>query len=218
MSDESLFREVDEDVRQEQYKKLWSQYGNIFIALCTLIVLGVAGYKGWQYWEKKEADAASEVFFKAVSEGDAGKTEDALKTLESITHTGYGQLARLREAGLLASSGQTEAAVKLYDSIAASTDTVATLRDLARVRAAYALVSTASPAELGARVGSYDADGNPWRFIAREILMLAALKASDTAAATTKASAIIADPLSPATQRQRAQIVIDLLSPGQAKP
>ena len=45
MTDESLFREVDEEVRQEQYKKIWSQYGNIFIALCLLIVLGVARYK-----------------------------------------------------------------------------------------------------------------------------------------------------------------------------
>ena len=38
MSDESLFREVDEEVRQEQYKKLWDKFGNYFVALCVVIV------------------------------------------------------------------------------------------------------------------------------------------------------------------------------------
>ena len=46
MSDESLFREVDEEVRQEQYKKLWDKFGNYFVALCVIIVAAVAGVKG----------------------------------------------------------------------------------------------------------------------------------------------------------------------------
>ena len=45
MSDESLFREVDEEVRQEQYKKLWERYGNHIIALCLIVVAGVADRK-----------------------------------------------------------------------------------------------------------------------------------------------------------------------------
>ena len=43
MSDESLFREVDEEVRQDQFKKLWKQYGNYFTALAVVMVLLVAG-------------------------------------------------------------------------------------------------------------------------------------------------------------------------------
>jgi hypothetical protein len=48
VSDESLFREVDEEVRQEQYKKLWDKFGNYFVALCFVIVASVAGVKGYQ--------------------------------------------------------------------------------------------------------------------------------------------------------------------------
>ena len=49
MSDESLFREVDEEVRQDQFKKLWTLYGSYFTALAVAVVLAVAGFKGWQY-------------------------------------------------------------------------------------------------------------------------------------------------------------------------
>ena len=33
MSDESLFREVDEEVRREQAKKLWDRYGTYLVAV-----------------------------------------------------------------------------------------------------------------------------------------------------------------------------------------
>ena len=213
MTDELLFREVDEEVRQEQYKKIWSQYGNIFIALCLLIVLGVAGYKGWQYWQKTQAEAASVVFFQAVANGNAGKSEEALKEFESIGHTGYAQLAKLREAGVLAASGKTDEAIKLYDTIAASAGTAAPLRDLARLRAAYVSIDSASFADISARVKDFDAAGNPWRHMAREILMLSAFKAGDHAGADSQAQAILGDPEAPAPLRQRAGMIADLLLP-----
>ena len=37
MSD--IFREVDEDLRREQYKKLWERFGSYVIGLAVLIVV-----------------------------------------------------------------------------------------------------------------------------------------------------------------------------------
>ena len=37
-SDESLFREVDEEVRQEQLKRLWDRYGTYIVALCAVMM------------------------------------------------------------------------------------------------------------------------------------------------------------------------------------
>lgn len=66
MSDDSLFREVDEEVRQERFKKLWAQYGNLIVAVCLIVVVGVAGFKGWQYWQVKQAEEAGDAFFDAA--------------------------------------------------------------------------------------------------------------------------------------------------------
>ena len=43
MTDESLIREVDEEVRQEEYKKLWDRHGTKLIAADCAVVLAVAG-------------------------------------------------------------------------------------------------------------------------------------------------------------------------------
>lgn len=143
MSDESLFREVDEEVRQEQFKKLWARYGNFVIALAVLVILGVAGMEGWRYWQLKQSEAAGDTFFSAAQLATDGKVEDSVKQYESISKTGFADLARLRAAAELATQGKAADAVKLYDAMAADAAVDPTLRDLARIRAAVAMADTA---------------------------------------------------------------------------
>ena len=57
MSDDSLFREVDEEVRAERFQKLWKQYGAYVAGAAIGVVLAVAGINGWQYWKTKQAVA-----------------------------------------------------------------------------------------------------------------------------------------------------------------
>lgn len=213
MSDESLFREVDEEIRQEQFQKLWNRYGNLIMAVCLAVVVGVAGVKGWQYWQVKQSETAGEAFFEAAKLASASKTDDALKQFEAIGHPGYGQLARLRAAGAMAASGKLDEAVKAFDAIAADTSAAAPLRDLAKVRAAYALVDSAPPADVIARVKDLDVAGGTWRHAAREITMLAHWRAKDHAAADTAVRAILDDPETPQGIRRNAVTLGDLLIP-----
>ena len=43
---DSLFKEIDEDIRQEKYKDLWRKYAKIIISISLAFVLGVATFKG----------------------------------------------------------------------------------------------------------------------------------------------------------------------------
>lgn len=213
MSDESLFREVDEEVRQEQFKKLWARYGNLITVLAAAVVLGVAGLKGWQYWQKTQAEAAGASFLGAVKLAGTGKSDDALKTFATVTDSGYAVLAKLRQAGLLASQGKAAEAVKLYDAVAADGSASQSLRDLARIRAAQSLVDSATPADLAGRVKGFDAEGNPWRHAAREVMATAFWRAKDYVNADKTVQTILADAETPAEQRKRAAVLSDLLLP-----
>ena len=42
MSD--IFREVDEEIRHERYKRLWDRFGPYLIAVALLIVVGTAAF------------------------------------------------------------------------------------------------------------------------------------------------------------------------------
>ena len=216
MSDESLFREVDEEVRQEQFKKLWARYGSAIIGACLVVVAGVAGFKGWQYWQVKQSETAAESFFSAVKLAGTDKAGEALKQFGAIGHVGYGALAKLSEAGVLVTQGNAAEAVKIYDAVAADAGASAPLRDLARLRAAIALADGATPTDLEARLKGFDVPGNPWRHAARDIMAAAYWKAGDTQSADKMVKAILADPEVPPGIRQRAQILGDLLIPALA--
>ncbi len=217
MSDESLFREVDEEVRQEQFKKLWERYGNALVVLAFVVVAGVGGWKGWQYWQVKQSERAAETYFAADRLAASGKPDEALAQFATVDHAGFGQLSRLRQANLLAKQGKGDEAVKLYDAIAADSSAEASLRDVARIRAGYVLADTLKPDELLPRLGDFDKDGNPWRHAAREIFAIAAWRAADYTMAERYVNAIMSDPDAPGSVRQRAQTLSQLLAPLLAK-
>ncbi len=130
MSDDSLFREVDEEVRQDQLKKIWDQYGNYILALCVGIVLAVAALKGWQYWQVKQSQSAAATYADALKLIADGKRNDGEKALSTIGHPGFGRVAKLRQAASLGVEGKTDEAVAIYDGIAADGGADPSLRDL----------------------------------------------------------------------------------------
>ena len=213
MSDESLFREVDEEVRQEQFKKLWARYGNLVIAVCIVVIIGVAGFQGWRYWQKKQAEEAGDSFFAAAELAASGKADDAAKQFDGISHGGFAALAKLREAAVLAREGKTDEAVKIYDAVSADGSADATMRDIAKIRAAAALADTAAYADVEARLKPFDAEGNPWRHVAREIMAATQWRLKDYAGADRHVQAILGDAETPPALRQRAQVMAQLLQP-----
>lgn len=213
MSDESLFREVDEEVRQDKAKQLWSKYGSYFTALALVIILGVAGFKGWQYWQLTQSEAAARVFSDGVKKLEEGKTADAEAAFAAIDHTGYAKLAELRRAAALAGSGKTDEAVAIFDKVANDQANAQSLRDLARLRAGYALTDKLAPAELISRLGAFDNDTSPWRGMAREIFALAAYRTGDYTMADRYLNAIIADQTVSLELRQRAQMLLEVVTP-----
>jgi hypothetical protein len=216
LSDESLFREVDEEVRRQKLQDLWSRWGNIFIAVSIVVIFAVAGFKGWQYWQAKQAEEAARGYFAALGLAEAGKPDEAAKRFAEVaagSHRGYALLARLNLAAQHAAAGRRDEAVKLYDEVAASQSADPNLRVAARLRAALLLVDTAPREDIVRRVGDLNTPDNVWRNEAREILALAAYRAKDFTETDRLMNDIVLDQEAPQNLRQRAQIMISLLAP-----
>lgn len=223
MTDESLFREVDEEVRKQQLEVLWKRWGNVIIAAAVLVFVGVAAFKGWQHYELKRAEAGAAAYFEAVQLADAGKAEEAAKKFAELSaggHAGFALLAKMEEASALAAAGKTADAVKAYDAIAAQANLDSGTRNAMRIRAALLLLDSAPAAEITKRVGDLDTPENVWRNEAREILGLSAYRARDYLTADKLMNEILSDPEAPAGLRQRAQVMVSLLAPrlDQAQP
>jgi hypothetical protein len=221
LTDESLIREIDDEVRLEQYQRLWKRYGNLIIAASFIVIASVAGFKAWQYYDVKRSEAAAREYFAAISLAAQGKSEEAASGLQAVgggNHRGYAVLARLQRAADLGKAGKTDEAVGAYDALAIQADIEPAIRDVARMRAAYLLTDTASPVELAKRVETLNAAGSPWRNLAREIVALASYRNHDFLAADRLMNEILVDPEATEPQRRRAQLLISLLAPRLDKP
>ena len=210
-----LFDEVDEDVRRDQFKRIWDQYSIYIIAGALLIIAAVGGWRGYQYLEAKKAAEAGAAFDHAVELSEQGKhseAEAAFNSLAATAPSGYRLLARLRAAAEVASH-DPQAAAKLYDEISADRSVGASERELAKVRAAGLLLETASYSTMLERLEAAAAPEATFRHTARELLALSAWRANDTTAARKWLDLIANDGDTPQGMRSRAEALQALLPP-----
>ena len=76
--------DLEEQEQLAQIKAWWQRYGNHVLTAVTMLFLGIAGYNGWNYYQRSQSVAAAQVFEgvqKLASGGDAKKVSEASKAL-----------------------------------------------------------------------------------------------------------------------------------------
>lgn len=207
-----IFREVDEEVRREQLKKLWDRYGNYVVAAAILLVAAVAAWRAYMWWEAKKAAETGAAFEAATTLAEAGKRSEAETAFAKIATdgtAGYRHLARMREAAELA-QGDAKAAIAAYDQIVADRAVGPVLQDLAALRAGALLIDSGALAEAQRRLEPLAANDRTFRHTAREFLVLAAWRAGDATAAKRWFDLIMTDAQTPAATRSRVEMLMAL--------
>jgi hypothetical protein len=210
-----LFDEVNEDVRRDQLKRLWDRYSVFIVAAALLVIAAVGGWRGYQYLEAKKAAEAGAAFDRAVELAEQNKhseAEAAFNSLAATAPSGYRMLARLRAAAEVASH-DPQAAVKLYDDIAADHTVGVVEQELAKVRAAGLLLETTTYPNMLQRLEPSTVAGATFRHTARELLALSAWHANDATAARKWLDLIANDAETPPGLRSRAEALQALLPP-----
>lgn len=211
-----VFREVDEEVRQDQIQlALTRNWGWILLA-ALLIVGGVGAWRAYAYWTVQQEEASGERFLDAIKLDHDGKTAEAQTALQELARTGtpgYALLARFRAADQLGLTNQADA-VKAFDALAGDPKVEAPLQDVARLRAALLLLDTADLQTMKGRLQSLTDANSPMRNPARELLALSALKVNDFDAAGSWLDAIVTDPGATTLARQRADALLGLVRTG----
>jgi hypothetical protein len=207
-----IFREVDEEVRREQFMKLWQRYGSLIIAGCVVIVAAVAGWRAYEWWEGKKAVEWGTTFQHAAELASQGKGKEAEDLFAKVAADGtasYRMLAQLREAAEMAER-DPKAAVALYDKLAADGSVKPMLRDLATLRAGRILVDTAPYSEVTRRLEPLTAPDRTFRHTARATLALAAWRAKDKTAMKRWTDMIMADAETPDGTRGQIEVLLAL--------
>jgi hypothetical protein len=215
MSDSNVFREVDEEYRQERMLAFWRRYGVFIFAAVLLAAAGAAGVN--YMMARAEAQKAAETtafenLLSGVTAGNEAKSADALIAYAATVRPALATLARLSAAALRQRAGDLDGAAKIYHEVADGTGASQDLRDLAIVRLGYLAADQAKPEPLIPRLQTLAVDGNPWRYSAREAIALLTERAGQRESAAKMFYDLARDPGAPSDLAGRARALADLYS------
>ena len=212
-----FIREVDEELRRENWEVLWKKYGKLVIAAAVALVLGTAGVVGWREYDRSQRRAAGDGFGAVIAQVENTKepaqAADLLAAYIPEAPDGYATLARMREAKLRADAGDSAAAIALYDALAADSSVEPLFRDLAALYSVRMQIEGGDAAALGARLAPLAQDGNPWRYTAREMQAVLALASGDLAGAREIFTRLADDMDTPDSLRTRATEMLRAMGP-----
>jgi hypothetical protein len=107
---DQFVEEVQEEVRKEQWLRLWNQYGNMIIGVVVGAFIATGGYLFWSSQHDKRVQEQSILFEQALGLLEEKKDDAALKLFEKIAtqaDQGYKALALFHLGQNMARQGQS---------------------------------------------------------------------------------------------------------------
>lgn len=211
-----IFREVDEEVRQDRIQQIVVRNWGWILLVALLLMAGVGGWRFYDYWRQQNAEADGGRYLDALKLAHDGKGAEAIKALDSVSQTGksgYVLLSRFRAAAEIGQENAQDGAAA-YDKLAADGTIDPALQDVARLRAAALVVDTVDLKEMRRRLDALADANSALRNPARELLAVSALKINDYDAAGGWLDSIVTDPTATSSTRQRAEAMLAIVRSG----
>lgn len=94
--------DLQEQEQLATFKAWWERYGNFILTAVTLVLLAIAAWNGWRWYERREAAAASGVYeqvMKALAENNGTRVKELTGTLiQNHGRTVFAAMAALHAA------------------------------------------------------------------------------------------------------------------------
>jgi hypothetical protein len=216
---DSLSREIDEELRREKLEKLWEQYGTYVLGAAAALVLAVGGYQLYDQRKKSFAAENGARYDAAVTLLEQSKTDEAQKALSEVLasgHAGYASLAQLQLAGIHLKANRPQDALAVFEALATSPSADADIKTFALLQAAALRLGQADFTELQNRLKPVAEGSTAWRFQARELLGTAAFKAGKFDDARSQLTPLLADPETPRAALDRIQLILAAMASADA--
>ena len=212
---DSLFREIREEIRREQMHKIWQRYNVLIVGAVVLFLLAIIGYQLLESHRISAAQTGGADFMAAESLSDQKKKEEAEKAFRAIGESGpagYAALAKLQLAGSQAKDGKTADAVATYDSLAKQSGADDLLKNFAQLQAASLRMADADYEEIQNRLTPLIGENAPFDKSARELLGIAAYKAKKFDEARKNLEPLLLDPNASDALQERVKVIMSSIA------
>ena len=203
-----IFDEINEELKQDRMNALWQRYSKYVIAFVVAVVAGVSLTQGYSYYTQQRDAHSADVFFNAILSDDvAGMLEAATEQLSD----GYVLLAEFRLAAALAEKELAAEAEQHYLRIAARDDITPIYRDIALLLSVMQASESTQVSALQTRLDPLISSASPLKGLALEQSAALDVRRGNRSAAIEKLNKLVALTDIPASLRQRASQILNVL-------
>lgn len=174
--DEVLLREIDDAVREDQYRELGQKYGK---PASLILILGLTLFGGYLFWDSQHEsslEASSETLISALDQAEAGNLDTAsayVAVLSEESQVATLASALMMQAGIAMNQNRVSDAVAIYARVAADEETPTIIKNLALIRELSASFDTRDPIEIVNKIEPLAIKESPWFGSAGELLAMA---------------------------------------------
>lgn len=135
--------DLEEQEQLDELKTWWKMYGNLVTGILVAVALAVAGWQGWNWWQRQQSVKASAVYSSlqtAAMQRDAKRARElAGELIDKYSVTAYAGMGALLAAKIQVDAGDVQNA-RVQLAWAAENAKDPGLRDLARLRLATVML------------------------------------------------------------------------------
>ncbi|MEC7835313.1 MAG: tetratricopeptide repeat protein [Pseudomonadota bacterium] len=168
---DDIFKEVDEELREERLTKIWKRIGPYVIGILSGTIIITSAVIGYREYDETQRQNWGVQFAEAMNLSEEGNWQESLDLFEALTektNLGYKTLSLFQAASLYAKNGNKEKALEIYQSLE-SKALDENFRDLATLMLIYLQFDNADPEILEKRIEKLASKGNPWYYNAMEL-------------------------------------------------
>ncbi len=208
---DSIFREVDDDIKREKLENFWKEYGNTIIAIVVILILGTALNSFVRHYKYNQYVTQTDQVLSYFEQVDTLNKQDQMAKLQELTAKtkgGAGDVLKLQLAALHYQMDDLDAALAIYKDLAddAVHDIYEEMAELQVIR--IRMDQGESSPTLIEELDDLIEEDSAFRFSARELLGLLHKKSGNIAEANRIFQNLSMNGAAPETLRQRASAYI----------
>jgi hypothetical protein len=204
---ETFLREVDENLRRDQLRDFFKEYGSWLIAAVILFLAASGSFIWWNQHQLERSGAQVEKLAQVYQDIGAGKTGQTPQQLDELSKSGSKAVrasAMFARAAVALQQNDVKLAAGTYKSIAADSSLPKPYRDAALIRQTSLEFDQLQPQDVIQRLAPLAKPGEPWFGTAGEMTALALIKQGKSQEAGQLFAAMARDKGVPDTIRARA--------------
>lgn len=218
-ADDILFREINEELKQEKMRNFWKKYGILATVVVIAALTFAVSFESIKAWQNKKAQTWSDAYAYAYNLQIQGKYDESIAVFKDIEQQNggiYRDIAQMQIANILLEQAKNDEALTVLTALVNNPDANANIQNMAVFKLASYKLDNAPREEVEALLNRLIIDNGSWVNVAKEMKAMLEIREGNLSQALEIYNDILNNNELSDTLKSRVQDMISVLTEAQA--